>query len=974
MCYNYFLKEKRVYLHRRHWNRFLLAVFLAITAIVLVIGTRYKTKQYEASSFEHYNKTANLAINKLQTLIEEKKNTTLTMGLLFSQNPQFKSALTGKRDIQKTLADLSSHLREETDFKNVWIQLIDKNGNVVSRSWTTDKDDDLKKIRADVREMSFDPKISTSVSVGKYDFSIKAMVPFYDDSNNYIGYLETITHFNSIAKKMQEEGFKPLILVDKSYTKQLTHPFTKQFLDNYYVTNMDADVELLEYIAKRGVKKYIDYKQNYTIDTNGRYFVANLTLFNDKEMPMAYFLMFKDKTELSPVFLKTTNLLVNVFMFLVIIITGFFLLLLSDTKNEEFYDNRRMVKHFFLFLSIFILISSVYWTLLNLYQNSERKSYLRAYNQNVQTDYEIIYNKFKTVADMMFGTTLNNKDVLKLMHAAYTKEKDKAREQLYKTLVSEYDYFKRYDVRQLHFHLKNNESFLRFHRPEKYGDNLTGIRSTVEWVNMNNAPIEGFEEGRIYNGFRYVFPLTYISEKKEKEHVGSVEISFSAYAIAKEFASSHHEKVGFLINKGVVDSKVFDDEHSNYEQSGFADFYYEKAIKKQLEHSFIHFDIEKISQKEKTMINERISEGEIFSVLSKDGYTLFTFLPLRNPVSKKVVAFFVLQNDNSVLQKQSTLFSVLLGIGVVLILFIAIFIFREFTQKIRFLELSQKTQNILDMQQSIVIITDGNEIFDANKKFLEFFGYKTLEEFREDYECICEFFIEDDNYYHLKKVPEDRNWVTYLEEIDDKKRVVLMKDKEGQEHSFAITYNRYNEKTDILTFTDISSTMLEHFTLENKVMHDKLTGAFNREFFDTQTPKIISENHKSGSFLGLILFDIDHFKAINDTYGHNVGDYVLQELVRIVTKSIRKSDYLVRWGGEEFIVLLSVGSIDEVHKRAEHLRALVEAHRFEGIKKITCSFGFTLHLSDELIVSTVKRADDALYFSKKKGRNRVTQA
>ena len=134
------------------------------------------------------------------------------------------------------------------------------------------------------------------------------------------------------------------------------------------------------------------------------------------------------------------------------------------------------------------------------------------------------------------------------------------------------------------------------------------------------------------------------------------------------------------------------------------------------------------------------------------------------------------------------------------IFLIIIFIFREYTLKLKFFDLSIKTQHILDAQSSIVIITNGKKIFDVNKKFLEFFGYATLEEFKKEYDCICEHFVEDESYFHLGKVPENTTWVDFSETILAKDRVVLIRDKDAKEHSLGISVSHYKHEYYLVTF------------------------------------------------------------------------------------------------------------------------------------------------------------------------------
>ncbi|MRJ02025.1 MAG: GGDEF domain-containing protein [Epsilonproteobacteria bacterium] len=153
---------------------------------------------------------------------------------------------------------------------------------------------------------------------------------------------------------------------------------------------------------------------------------------------------------------------------------------------------------------------------------------------------------------------------------------------------------------------------------------------------------------------------------------------------------------------------------------------------------------------------------------------------------------------------------------------------------------------------------------------------------------------------------------------------------------------------------------------------DKLTGALNKEAFNEIVGVKIMEAKHLDQPLSMILFDIDFFKKINDTYGHIVGDKVLKEVADVVRENIRKSEYFVRWGGEEFIILLPGTGLEGARMVAEKLRRVIEHHRFPDVERVTCSFGVTQLLRDDTISSFLERADEALYQSKREGRNRVS--
>lgn len=152
---------------------------------------------------------------------------------------------------------------------------------------------------------------------------------------------------------------------------------------------------------------------------------------------------------------------------------------------------------------------------------------------------------------------------------------------------------------------------------------------------------------------------------------------------------------------------------------------------------------------------------------------------------------------------------------------------------------------------------------------------------------------------------------------------------------------------------------------------DPLTGIGNRRLFEEIFQAHQSLGERYGVDLFLLMFDIDDFKKINDTFGHNVGDSVLKELVALVSRSIRKSDVFVRWGGEEFAILLRYSDPFKVMDMAEQIRKRIDMHRFETIIRVTCSFGVTQVHPNEGSEKSIARADTALYKAKADGKNSV---
>ncbi|GEM_PF-1038148 len=153
---------------------------------------------------------------------------------------------------------------------------------------------------------------------------------------------------------------------------------------------------------------------------------------------------------------------------------------------------------------------------------------------------------------------------------------------------------------------------------------------------------------------------------------------------------------------------------------------------------------------------------------------------------------------------------------------------------------------------------------------------------------------------------------------------------------------------------------------------DPLTGIYNRLQFAKVCTEEAERKRRHYAPMALIIFDIDHFKRINDTYGHNVGDDVLKALAKRVLDETRSTDFFGRWGGEEFVLLLREEGCDAAMVTAEKLRHLIVDTEFPTVGKLTCSFGVAAWNPDDTEASLVARADSALYASKDGGRNRVT--
>ena len=173
------------------------------------------------------------------------------------------------------------------------------------------------------------------------------------------------------------------------------------------------------------------------------------------------------------------------------------------------------------------------------------------------------------------------------------------------------------------------------------------------------------------------------------------------------------------------------------------------------------------------------------------------------------------------------------------------------------------------------------------------------------------------------------------------------------------------------SFIDITDRKRMDEQIQKLATTDSLTQAYNRTKFESILNSELERSKRYNHPLSMILFDIDHFKVANDTYGHVAGDYVLKTLTQIVTKNLRATDSLARWGGEEFIILTPGTGINNAQVLAERIRKTIERYKFDDVGKVTISSGVTEFTLNDIKDSFIKRADDTMYKAKKKGRNRV---
>lgn len=213
---------------------------------------------------------------------------------------------------------------------------------------------------------------------------------------------------------------------------------------------------------------------------------------------------------------------------------------------------------------------------------------------------------------------------------------------------------------------------------------------------------------------------------------------------------------------------------------------------------------------------------------------------------------------------------------------------------------------------------------------------------------------------------------------------VFLRHKEGYRIPVSVKaipiYDKDNQITGAIeVFTDERfqrEVFNENERLKNELMKDPLTEIANRRYFEFQLKHIYEEAIVFQKPFGLLMFDIDHFKSVNDTHGHQIGDEILKVVAKTLTSNIGEADVISRWGGEEFIGIIKANNLEELKEIAEKLRILVSKSTYkksnEEILNVTISIGGTIFSQDDKIDDLIKRSDDYLCQSKKNGRNQST--
>jgi len=300
--------------------------------------------------------------------------------------------------------------------------------------------------------------------------------------------------------------------------------------------------------------------------------------------------------------------------------------------------------HLVLLITTFIAVQIAIMTITDRLAQEKVQGIIDKKNDVFYSAYQSILQGYSRLSSLLFDATIERPEVIEILRRALHSKgpiRQIERRRLHDLLRDDYEHLKALNLRQLHFHLPNNESFLRFHKPSKFGDDLTFVRESVRLTNTRMKKYEGFEEGRIYNGFRHVFPII----DSLGEHLGSVETSLSFHALKKDLEKTFAGEIQFMISRRLVEEKVWKSEQSHYQLSDLSDHFF-------FENRMVISGTSSLNSHIKERIKPLLKTQKPFGIATEyDGHHyIVSFLPIPNVEGIQDAAYLIAYIRSNVLK------------------------------------------------------------------------------------------------------------------------------------------------------------------------------------------------------------------------------------------------------------------------------------------------------------------------------------
>ncbi len=541
------------------------------------------------------------------------------------------------------------------------------------------------------------------------------------------------------------------------------------------------------------------------------------------------------------------------------------------------------------------------------------------------------------------------------------KERERLRKKIYYLLLPTHKAFRKEGNRGIQFNTKDGRCFLRMHIPNKFGDDLSSIRPSMTYLKRHLTPWVGFEIGKTLSGFRYMIPVV-----SGKHYLGNVEIIlYTKYFIFWLKSFNPLERYVIIMKKNILKKKLSPESWKNYTKSPIKGWVFEKGIIPKKETLNLIKDLSKDKEFLKKIKKER---KDVYLFKEGNIYYKIAIIPFKEADNRVVALLLCIKRDNLIPMIISHTYYRDLPIGIMIILIIYSLIILSYTMY----QKSERERTFLkilinSINAGCYLASCDKGILWANTTALKMLGYT-----EEEIKGLHSYYDLNADAKKDAPITECPIFQTVSKGKIFRGDIKLIKKDGTIFWSYHVVKPVFKDQKLIgcmTVFVDICERKKMEDKLYQASIRDYLTGLYNRryamEFLKRE--KALADRGKF-TFCVAIL-DLDNFKKVNDTYGHDMGDKVLSEVSKILLKSVREYDLVARWGGEEFLIVFRNASLEEVYKISERIRKAVEKTSIDGIK-ITISIGLSCYKKGDLD-SLLKKADDALYKAKKMGKNRV---
>ena len=378
-------------------------------------------------------------------------------------------------------------------------------------------------------------------------------------------------------------------------------------------------------------------------------------------------------------------------------------------------------------------------------------------------------------------------------------------------------------------------------------------------------------------------------------------------------------------------------------------------------------------------INKNANKNSVISY--NDKYYLFHQYDIESSFQKDFAQVIMATNVTNYVEDNFNKAAYMLSVSVLILLIIMIVVYVVFTKLINKISkeetelLTKQTQIqiIMDNSNSLIALIEGEYLTLANKPFLTFLSCSDMRIFLRNYNNLSKIFIEAIDTFSMQDSIRNSDWIAAINKLEESKRIVTLKHPYFGLNYFSVKITKVPEHPDskIVIFSDITSIFEKSKKDEYMAYHDNLTSIYNRQFFNESISRTIYDLQRNNSSTSLLMLDLDFFKKVNDTYGHQVGDDVLVKFTQTITHNIRANDIFARWGGEEFVLLLNYANEEVAYKVAQTLKERISKVNFKEAGQITCSIGLSQFHESDTADTWLSRVDKALYIAKENGRNRV---